>query len=92
MKWPTQRELVINGPSLVWDWDEQLVRKYLSELTPEKGRVFVMGQNMEEIGIMGPWETEKWYGTLYMVTDLFVTSEQVRAVRVRHSQLLIPFA
>ena len=71
MKWPTPRDVVLSGPSLVWDWDEQLVRKYLDCLTPDKGRVFVMGKNLEEIGLSGPWDSEKWYGTQYLVDDLF---------------------
>ena len=72
MKWPTPRELVISGPSLLWDWDEKLVRKVLEGLSPESGRVFVMGKNMDEIDVNGPWEAEKWYGTEYKVEKMTV--------------------
>ncbi len=66
------------------------MREYLSGLTLDKALVFVMGHNLEEIGIMGPWKSEKWYGTRYMDTD--ISALRVCTTRVLPNQPLTLFA
>ncbi|EJD02194.1 insulin-degrading enzyme [Fomitiporia mediterranea MF3/22] len=70
MKLPLPRSLILSGPKLTWDWDEQLVRDTLSELTVENGRVVVMAKDHSTIGNQGPWTAEPWYGTEYTVDRL----------------------
>lgn len=67
VKWPTPRDLLLSGPALVWESDEELVHKILDELTVENGRVVVMAK---EHPIDGPWLSEKWYETEYQVEKL----------------------
>ncbi|KAH8114098.1 insulin-degrading enzyme [Phellopilus nigrolimitatus] len=70
VKDPTPRALMLSGPQLTWDWDEQLVRETLAGLVVENGRVVVISKDHAAIGITGPWATEPWYGTEYMVGKL----------------------
>ncbi|KAI5119937.1 hypothetical protein M0805_002126 [Coniferiporia weirii] len=70
IKHPTPRSLVLSGPTLTWDWDEQLVRETLAGLVVENGRVVVMAKDHSGVGETGPWLNEPWYGTEYTVKKL----------------------
>ncbi|TDL24920.1 insulin-degrading enzyme [Rickenella mellea] len=62
---PLPRELLLAGPQLVWDWDEQLVRSVLDTFTVDQGRVVVMAKDHGDF--VKEWSKEPWYGTEYKV-------------------------
>ncbi|KAF8525603.1 LuxS/MPP-like metallohydrolase [Hysterangium stoloniferum] len=63
-------EWLLNGSSLVREWNEPLVREILNGLTPQRGRVLLMSQEHSHVTSDVLWETEKWYGTEYHVKAL----------------------
>lgn len=70
LKRPLPRSLIVSGPKLVFDWDEQLVRDTLAGLIAEDSRVVLMAKDHSLVGKTGPWSTEPWYGTEYTVDRL----------------------
>ncbi|KZV96205.1 hypothetical protein EXIGLDRAFT_747787 [Exidia glandulosa HHB12029] len=73
MQRPFPPENVLSGNTLLWDWDEPLVRRILAELLPEKGRVIVMAKDYAPLGLEDPsvkWDQEKWYKTTYNLQDM----------------------
>jgi insulysin len=84
MSWPTPRELVLSGPALDWEWEdekgEQLVRNLLETLRVGQGRTVLMARGSEHAvvrqGQDTEWRREPIYGTEYVVEKLdeaFVT-------------------
>lgn len=73
MQRPYPPEYVLCGNTLLWDWDEPLVRRILADFVPEKGRVIVMGKDYSALGLEDPsvkWENEKWYKTAYNLQQM----------------------
>ena len=67
MKWPTPRNLILSAPELYWEHNEQEYRNILNAMVFDHCQIFVLGMNLNQIGITGPWEKEKWFGAEYMV-------------------------
>ena len=70
MKRPLPRSLLLSGQRLHWEWNPQLVRDTLSQLTVENSRVFVISKDPKMDEIAGTWSSEPWYGTQYAMKRL----------------------
>lgn len=73
MQRPFPPEYVLCGNTLLWDWDEPLVRRILADFVPENGRVIVMAKDYSPLGLEEPgvkWEQEKWYKTTFNVETM----------------------
>ena len=76
---PYAREDILSGSTLLYEYDESLVRSLLAQLTPAKARITLMarddwatvkvgGELLFPDGVNeGEWEKEKWYGTEHIV-------------------------
>ena len=60
---PYPRDRIITGSSLIWEWNEGLVRELLAGLTAENSRITVMAKDLDALAPKGNWLKEKWYGT-----------------------------
>lgn len=79
LKRPIPRSLLLSGPSLTWDWDSELVRDTLDQLSVENSRVFVMSKDPRMDEFVDTWSSEPWYGTQHSVRRL--DAEILAAVR-----------
>ena len=70
LKRPIPRSLLLSGPSLTWDWDAELVRDTLNQLSVENSRVLVMSKDPRMDEFVDNWSSEPWYGTQYSVRRL----------------------
>jgi insulysin len=77
LSWPVPRELVIEAPQVVSEWDsdgtaQTVAFRTLEGLSVKNGRVVLMAKKEEFERIMGTqqWQTEPWYGTQYRVERL----------------------
>ncbi|PCH40557.1 LuxS/MPP-like metallohydrolase [Wolfiporia cocos MD-104 SS10] len=86
-------ESVLADPVLVHDWDEEIVRRTLALLVPEKGRVTLEAREHpdEIVGRDMVWATEQWFGTEYCFREPDATFME-KARRGPHSnvQLYLP--
>ncbi|KDQ10557.1 hypothetical protein BOTBODRAFT_36079 [Botryobasidium botryosum FD-172 SS1] len=71
---PYAREHVISGPKLIQGWDESLLRTFLDQMTPSKGRISLMArEDWDKITVNGQpvddsaWAKERWYETEHQV-------------------------
>ena len=68
---PIPRSEILTAPRLIYDWDEDMIRKTLSRLTIDRCRVLLMASDFEGISQdFGDWEKEPWYQTEYQVKDI----------------------
>ncbi|KAL5492063.1 STE23_1 [Sanghuangporus weigelae] len=77
MELPIPRALILSGARLTWGWDESLVQESLKELVIDNSLIIVASQDHSVIEKDGPWLTEPWYGTKYMVEkmdDVLITA------------------
>ncbi|KDN45284.1 hypothetical protein K437DRAFT_256623 [Tilletiaria anomala UBC 951] len=63
------REWILSGPYLTRDFNVDLIKDLLKQLTPTKCRVFVAAQQMPD-GTQSWDSKEKWYGTEYKLMQL----------------------
>ncbi|KLO18632.1 hypothetical protein SCHPADRAFT_925084 [Schizopora paradoxa] len=67
MKWPTPRNLILSAPELYWEHDEEQYRSVLNALDFNNCQIYLLSKDLDQIGITGPWEKEKWFGAEYKV-------------------------
>ena len=77
MAWPMPPELLLAGPALLWDWDNDADRKmgeakiaeYLEQFRIQESRVVLMARKDEHLKLNPSiaWGKEPWYGTEYSV-------------------------
>ncbi|SPO45716.1 related to STE23 - Metalloprotease involved in a-factor processing [Moesziomyces antarcticus] len=69
MQMPYPREWVLSGAWLTRDFDRDLIKQTLDQLTPNNCRVVVMAKTLPDGST--EWESkEKWYGTEYSIKPL----------------------
>lgn len=61
---------ILTAPSILYNWDEEKVRKTLDLLDVRKCRVIVSAKNLDGLVSEASWNKEKWYGTAYRVEAL----------------------
>jgi len=80
MSKPYPPELLLSAGSLLWDWDETLVRRTLAEIVPENSRILLMARDFTIADLEPPqWDAERWYKTQYHVQrmdDAFLTASR----------------
>ncbi len=64
---PYPRDMLLTGPALTFEWNENIVRDILASLNVDTGRVVVMAQDHSATGQIGELQKEPWYGTEYYV-------------------------
>lgn len=65
------KEDLLCASTLIWDYDEKLVRKTLErDLAPGAATVMITANDFSSIGVTEGWQKEKWYGTEYTIQDL----------------------
>lgn len=77
MELPISRSLILSGARLTWEWDEQLVQEVLKNQVIDNSLIIVTSQDLSVVNKDGPWLTEPWFGTKYMlekVDEELVTS------------------
>ncbi|KIM22228.1 hypothetical protein M408DRAFT_333007 [Serendipita vermifera MAFF 305830] len=68
---PWAKEDILCAPTVVWDNDEGLVRRFLeNDLLPNMGTVMITAKDFTPIGVVSNWQKEKWYGTEFQIQDL----------------------
>ncbi|KAG9318652.1 Metalloenzyme, LuxS/M16 peptidase-like protein [Chiua virens] len=73
MSWPVPTEKVLSVPVLISEWEDeaglQEVRDALKDIQIDRGRVVLMAKKEEHERISGElqWQSERWYGTGYIV-------------------------
>ena len=77
MAWPLPPEYLLAGPTLTWDWDNDVAREvgeakiaeYLGQFRIHESRVFLMAKKDEHLKLNSSivWDQEPWYGTEYSV-------------------------
>ena len=77
MAWPLPPGLMLAGPLVTCDWDNEADRKmgeakvadYLQHFRIHQSRVILMAKKDEHLKINSSikWDTEPWYGTEYSV-------------------------
>ena len=77
MAWPLPPGLMLAGPSVTWDWDNEADRKmgeakvadYLQHFRIHQSRVILMAKKDEHLKVNSniKWDLEPWYGTEYSV-------------------------
>ncbi|PVF92439.1 hypothetical protein CPB86DRAFT_819632 [Serendipita vermifera] len=68
---PWAKERTLSGSRVIWKSDFTLVRNMLHrELLPEAGSIMITAKDFSPIGLDGPWQHEKWYGTEYIIREI----------------------
>lgn len=65
---PVHRNLT--APVLLWNWEEDKVRKTLDLVDIRKCRVIVCAKDLSQIVSEPNWSRERWYGTQYRIEPL----------------------
>ncbi|EJD08333.1 uncharacterized protein FOMMEDRAFT_75209 [Fomitiporia mediterranea MF3/22] len=69
MKYPTRRDLLLNGPLLPWEWkpwEENPVKDMLENLDVENCYVIVAARNHDHTLKAETWHKERWFGAEYV--------------------------
>ena len=90
MERPYPRDLLIAGPKLTWDWENEAdkkehkerISKYLDSYRIQECRVMLMAPKQEHLRLHPDlkWEKEPWYGTEFSVRRF--DDADVKSVRV----------
>jgi insulysin len=68
---PWAKERILSGSRVIWKSDQSLIHKMLhQDLLPEAGSVMITAKDFSSIGLDGPWQHEKWYGTEYLIQNM----------------------
>jgi insulysin len=70
LKYTTPRELVLSGPSLIFDRNNEEVKELLQLLVVEKCCVTLAARDHFDMGEDAKWTNEPWYGTEYVIKKL----------------------
>lgn len=70
---------VLSGPYLMEVFDQKLIEECLDALDESAWRVTIVSQN--DLGVEGPKQTERWYGTEYSSDDIAFLVDRIKTLK-----------